>query len=99
MHRKSFLRSTCIKYERRYMKLKKILSFLTLSAILITGGKLMSEAKTGNWDKTFPKSDKVNIEKVHFKNRFGIELTGDLYTPKEIKGKLPAIAVSGPFAQ
>lgn len=79
------------------MKLKKILSFLTLSAILITGGKLMSEAKTGNWDKTFPKSDKVNIEKVHFKNRFGIELTGDLYTPKEIKGKLPAIAVSGPF--
>lgn len=58
----------------------------------------MSEAKTNNWDKTFPKSDKVNIEKVHFKNRFGIELTGDLYTPKEkTSDKMAAIAVSGPF--
>ena len=58
----------------------------------------MSEAKTNNRDKTFPKSDKVNIEKVHFKNRFGIELTGDLYTPKEKPSeKMAAIAVSGPF--
>ena len=58
----------------------------------------MSEAKANNWDKTFPKSDKVNIEKVHFKNRFGIELTGDLYTPKEKPSeKIAAIAVSGPF--
>ena len=58
----------------------------------------MSEAKSNNWDKTFPKSDKVNIEKVHFKNRFGIELTGDLYSPKEKPSeKMAAIAVSGPF--
>lgn len=57
----------------------------------------MSEAKTNDWDKTFPKRENVNIEKVHFKNRYGIELTGDLYTPKGITGKLPAIAVSGPF--
>ncbi len=58
----------------------------------------MSEAKTNSWDKTFPKSDKVNIEKIHFKNRFGIELTGDLYTPKEKPfEKMAAIAVSGPF--
>lgn len=58
----------------------------------------MSEAKTNSWDKTFPKSDKVNIEKIHFKNRFGIELTGDLYTPKEKPSeKMAAIAVSGPF--
>lgn len=57
----------------------------------------MSEAKTNDWDKTFPKSEKVKIEKVHFKNRYGIELTGDLYTPKGIEGKLPAIAISGPF--
>ena len=57
----------------------------------------MSEAKNNDWDKTFPKSDKVNIEKVHFKNRYGIELIGDLYTPKDAKGKLAAIAISGPF--
>ncbi len=80
------------------MKLRAILSFLILFILLITGGSLMSEAKTNNRDKTFPKSDKVNIEKVHFKNRFGIELTGDLYTPKEkTSEKMAAIAVSGPF--
>ena len=56
----------------------------------------MANAKD-NWDKTFPKSDKVNVEKVNFKNRYGINLVGDLYTPKNIKGKLPTIAVSGPF--
>ena len=50
------------------------------------------------WDKTFPKSENVNIEKVQFKNRYGIELVGDLYIPKNIiKEKFPAIAVSGPF--
>ncbi len=55
-------------------------------------------AKNTDWDKTFPKSDKVNVEKVHFKNRYGINLTGDLYTPKEKpEEKMPAIAVSGPF--
>lgn len=58
----------------------------------------MSLAKNTDWDKTFPKSDKVSIEKVHFKNRYGIELTGDLYTPKEKSDKkLAAIAISGPF--
>ena len=78
--------------------MKQLLNFLILFALLITGGTLMSEAKTNSWDKTFPKSDKVNIEKIHFKNRFGIELTGDLYTPKEKPfEKMAAIAVSGPF--
>ncbi len=57
----------------------------------------MSEAKNKDWDKTFKKSDKVNIEKVNFKNRYGIILAGDLYTPKNTKAKMPAIAVSGPF--
>ncbi len=53
---------------------------------------------TQEWDKTFPKSELVDVKKVHFKNRYGIELTGDLYTPKESKTeKLPAIAISGPF--
>ena len=49
------------------------------------------------WDKTFPKSDKVNHEKVTFVNRYGITLAADMYTPKDAQGKLPAIAVSGPF--
>lgn len=52
---------------------------------------------TSEWDKTFPKSDKVNHRKVTFINRYGITLAADLYEPKEIIGKMPAIAVSGPF--
>ena len=51
----------------------------------------------GEWDKVFPKSEKVNHRKVTFKNHFGITLVADMYEPKEYKGKLPAIAVSGPF--
>ncbi len=49
------------------------------------------------WDKTFPKSEKVNHRKVTFHNRYGITLVADLYQPKAYEGKLPAIAVSGPF--
>ena len=49
------------------------------------------------WDKTFPKSDKVNHCKITFHNRYGITLAADLYVPKNAEGKLPAIAVSGPF--
>lgn len=49
------------------------------------------------WDKTFPKSEKVNHRKITFHNRYGITLAADLYEPKNIEGKLPAIAVSGPF--
>lgn len=52
---------------------------------------------TTEWDKTFPKSEKVNHRKVTFVNRYGITLAADLYEPKDKKGKLPAIAVSGPF--
>ena len=49
------------------------------------------------WDKTFEKSDKVNHRKVIFHNRYGITLVGDIYEPKKYEGKLPAIAISGPF--
>lgn len=49
------------------------------------------------WDKTFPKSEKVNHQKVTFINRYGITLAGDLYEPKGINEKLPALAVCGPF--
>ncbi len=49
------------------------------------------------WDKTFPKSDQVEHKKVTFVNRYGITLAADMYSPKDAKEKLPAIAVSGPF--
>ena len=52
---------------------------------------------TEEWDKTFPKSDKVNHRKVTFHNRYGIILAADLYEPKDADGKLAAIAVCGPF--
>ena len=52
---------------------------------------------TWEWDKTFPKSDRVNHSKVTFVNRYGITLAADMYVPKNADGKLPALAVSGPF--
>lgn len=52
---------------------------------------------TREWDKTFPKSDRVNHRKVTFVNRYGITLAADMYVPKNADGKLPALAVSGPF--
>ena len=52
---------------------------------------------TKEWDKVFPLSDKVNHRKVTFETQYGLTLAADLYTPKDVDGKLPAIAVSGPF--
>lgn len=52
---------------------------------------------TTEWDKVFPQSDKVNHSKITFRNRYGITLAADMYIPKNATGKLPAIAVSGPF--
>ena len=52
---------------------------------------------TQEWDKVFPLSEKVNHKKVTFETQYGLTLAADLYTPKEAEGKLPAIAVSGPF--
>ena len=58
----------------------------------------MSELNlTSEWDKVFPKSEKVRHEKVTFTNRYGITLAADLYKPLEAEDKLPAIAVCGPF--
>ena len=76
--------------------IKKFLLGL-FTVLLIVGGSNTANAKT--WDKTFPKSDKVNVQKVEFKNRFGITLVGDLYIPKGVNAneKLAAIAISGPF--
>ena len=76
-----------------------LISLLTLT--IIFGGINMSNAtnaKNNEWDKTFKRSDKVEVEKVSFKNRYGITLVGDLYTPKNVNGKkMAAIALSGPF--
>ena len=52
---------------------------------------------TQEWDKVFPLSEKVNHKKVTFKTQYGLTLAADLYTPKDSKGKMAAIAVSGPF--
>ena len=52
---------------------------------------------TQEWDKTFPKSEKVDHCKVTFPNRYGTTLAADMYIPKNAEGNLPAIAVSGPF--
>lgn len=58
----------------------------------------MEELKlTAEWDKTFPKSNKVNHSKVTFANRYGITLAADMYVPKDADIPLPAIAVCGPF--
>ncbi len=73
----------------------KILVSLSVLAAVLIGWKVYSARM---WDKTFPKSDKVIVKKVSFKNRYGISLVGDLYLPKNSQSaKLAAIAVSGPF--
>ncbi|MBR0233543.1 MAG: alpha/beta hydrolase [Synergistaceae bacterium] len=78
------------------MKISKIF-VASLILPLILGGCSMNSIEKQSWDKTFVKSDKVEIKRVSFKNRYGITLVGDLYIPRNASGKLPAIAVSGPF--
>jgi len=74
--------------------MKIFLSLLLLAA----AGLVWKFYPSCSWDKTFAKSNKVDVKKVSFKNRYGIKLVGDLYIPKEkTNEKLPAIAVSGPF--
>ena len=74
---------------------------LALAVMLLLGcnqNKYMNTLNlTQEWDKTFSKSELVNHSKVTFHNRYGIELAADMYVPKNAEGKLPAIAVSGPF--
>ncbi len=52
---------------------------------------------TSEWDKTYPRDERVNHSKITFTNRYGITLAADMYVPKNVAEKLPAIAVSGPF--
>ena len=52
---------------------------------------------TQEWDKVFPQSNQIDHKKITFYNRYGITLAADMYIPKNTSGKLPAIAISGPF--
>ncbi len=63
----------------------------------VKNNKMEKLELTKEWDKVFPESDKVNHSKVTFRNRYGITLAADMYIPRNASGKLPAIAVSGPF--
>jgi fermentation-respiration switch protein FrsA (DUF1100 family) len=90
---------------------RNLLSLSGSGAALLLAGSAASAAafnsNSGNgavmqlsqsWDKTFPKSDRVDHQKVSFQNRYGITLVGDLYLPKDHSGRrLPALAVAGPF--
>ncbi len=80
------------------MKFFKLALPAMFGIFMLTSNTSGAEMTTDNWDKIFAKSDKVDVKKVTFKNRYGITLAGDLYIPagKE-RGKLPAIAVAGPF--
>ena len=80
--------------------MKKILIALAGIALLASCGNNKNTKDmnlTQEWDKTFPKSDLVEHSKVTFHNHYGITLVADMYVPKDATGKLPAIAVSGPF--
>ena len=86
--------------------MKKILFIALLVAAALTActGKEIQNDKdmeqlklTQEWDKVFPLSEKVNHRKVTFETQYGLTLAADLYEPKDVQGKLPAIAVSGPF--
>lgn len=86
---------------------KSILTILLLALICGQSMKAKDNNKTSEnmenleltteWDKVFPKSDKVDHRKITFRNRYGITLAADMYVPKNVTGKLAAIAVSGPF--
>ncbi|MCP2138537.1 fermentation-respiration switch protein FrsA (DUF1100 family) [Rhizobium sp. SLBN-94] len=68
------------------------------AASIFNASNAKAQTMTEEWDKVFPKSEKVDHEKVTFKNRYGITLAGDLYLPKDrADGRLAAIVVSGPF--
>ena len=88
--------------------MKKLALFAFAATLALVGCKNTDNKNTENnmkqeltltqeWDKVFPLSEKVNHRKVTFENQYGLTLAADLYMPKEAEGKLPAIAVSGPF--
>ena len=88
--------------KKNNKQMRKIITALALLMNVIAAGaqntKEMTQLKmTQEWDKVFPKSEKVNHEKISFHNHFGFELAADVYKPKNAQGRLAAIAVCGPF--
>lgn len=87
------------------MNIKTVMTAAVMAAALTTYAQTAYKNDTDmdrleltkEWDKTFPKSEKVSHEKVTFRNRYGITLAADLYKPVGADGKLPALAVCGPF--
>lgn len=87
------------------MNMKTVMTAAVMAAVLTTDAQTAYKNDTDmdrleltkEWDKTFPKSEKVSHEKVTFRNRYGITLAADLYKPVGADGKLPALAVCGPF--
>ena len=85
--------------------MNRLFTFIATALIFCAGNQIKVKAETmdkeiklvQDWDKTFPESEKVKHEKVTFKTQYGLTLAADLYIPKNAEGKLPAIAVSGPF--
>lgn len=88
----------------------RTLSILAIATLMIIGQACNQKQNSNNQKSnkmdtteksehyTFQLSDKVTRQKVTFKNRYGITLTGDLYVPKNIENKkLAALAISGPF--
>ena len=76
-----------------------ILSIFTIAMLALAGCNKINKSDmkiSQEWDKVFPLSEKVNHRKVEFKNRYGITLVGDLYTPKSGSNRM-ALAVCGPF--
>lgn len=81
--------------KTRKKQIKTVISTVILGLIIFLGGRFY---KAQTWDKTFAKSNHVDVQRVSFKNRYGIQLAGDLYIPKnKTADKMPAIAVTGPF--
>ncbi|MDO5620279.1 MAG: alpha/beta hydrolase [Paracoccus sp. (in: a-proteobacteria)] len=80
---------------------RSLLQLTSATALMLGAPLTLSTAKaqtmTTEWDKVFPRSETVDHEKISFKNRYGITLSGDLYLPKDRGGPLPAIVVGGPF--
>ncbi|MDH2432469.1 alpha/beta hydrolase [Pokkaliibacter sp. MBI-7] len=86
--------------ERRSVLKMTGASIAALSVGVLASGQAVAQSTlelSDKWDKTFPRSNKVDHKKVSFTNRYGITLAGDLYSPKNANGKLAALAVGGPF--
>lgn len=90
LSRRSFIQGTAI--ASAAMLVQPVFS---QTKVTPSGGNTLNLVQ--EWDKSFPRSSKVDHQKVTFRNRYGITLAADLYRPKNTAGKLAAIAIGGPF--